>query len=444
MQTDKQSVIVDASGQPYSMTAPVREVGYRSTEDSRLRSLYNLMYADPELVAMIRDVELMDKKDGRVKKIHGRTSRAMTKSGLKLKNSDNNPRLAKVFKQFVTRLGLKNREKLASDARGLIKEGNLPLQWVLNGRSIESAIRMPVTTLKPNVGGNGQYLDVNRAWEQWDTLSGEKVAEFPLWQLTVGRLTPDNIDDMGSLGRPYLDASREVWKKLVMTEEDLVIRRRERAPLRTAHVLEGANEAELLKYEEKILNNQQDITTNYFANKKGAVTAVQGDANLDQIADVNYLLDTFFAGSPAPKGLFGYTGDLNRDILEDLKRDFFDELDALQDVLSWVYEQGFRLQLLLQGINPADYDFEIVFAERLTETPNMKADRAVKVMSVGASKTTVWETAGLDPEQERERLKSQEEQFEPYPQPTNIGIKPRIKVTEGNAKKGESATSVTN
>ena len=150
------------------------------------------------------------------------------------------------------------------------------------------------------------------------------------------------------------------------------------------------------------MNNQQDITTNYFSNKKGSVTAVQGDANLDQIADVNYLLDTFFSGSPAPKGLFGYSGDLNRDILEDLKRDFFDELDGLQDELSWVYEQGFRLQLLLNGINPDDYDFEVSFAERLTETPNAKADRALKIMSVGASKSTVWEAAGLDPEQEHD------------------------------------------
>ncbi|PIN63680.1 hypothetical protein CKQ90_33395, partial [Klebsiella pneumoniae] len=33
----------------------------------------------------------------------------------------------------------------------------------------------------------------------------------------------------------------------------------------------------------------------FFLNKKGSVTSVSGDANLDQIADVSYLLDTFFA-----------------------------------------------------------------------------------------------------------------------------------------------------
>ena len=444
MQTDKQSVIVDKNGNPYSMTQPSTEVGYRSTEESRLRSLYNLMYADPDLVASIRDIRLMDKRDGRVKKIHGRTSRAMTKSGLKLENSTNNPRLAKAFKAYIRRLGLNNREKLASDARGMVKEGNLPLQWVITDNQVSKGIRMPTDTLRANVGENGQYLDVNKAWEQWDTLTGEKVTTFALWQMTVGRLTPDNIDDMGSLGRPYLDATREVWKKLIMTEEDLVIRRRERAPMRTAHFLEGAKDHEVEAYEQKIQGNQQEITTNYVTNKKGSVQAVQGDANLDQIADVVYLLDTFFSGSPAPKGLFGNVGDLSRDVLEDLKKDFYDELDALQDVLSWVYEQGFRLDLLLMGINPDNYDFSVVFAERLTETLNLKADRALKIMSIGASQSTVWETAGLDPEKERSRLKDQKEQINPYPQPNNIGIKSRVSVTEGNAKKGESATNISN
>ena len=37
---------------------------------------------------------------------------------------------------------------------------------------------------------------------------------------------------------------------------------------------------------------------NYYSNKKGSVQAVQGDANLDQIADVVHLLDTFFSGAP--------------------------------------------------------------------------------------------------------------------------------------------------
>lgn len=57
---------------------------------------------------------------------------------------------------------------------------------------------------------------------------------------------------------------------------------------------------------------------------------LQGDANLGQIADVVHLLDTFFSGAPAPKAIFGYSEGLNRDIFEDLKQNYFDEITDIR------------------------------------------------------------------------------------------------------------------
>lgn len=233
-----------------------------------------------------------------------------------------------------------------------------------------------------------------------------------------------------------------------MTEEDLVIRRRQRAPLRFAHVLEGANKEELTAYKNEVeFDKRADaICTDFYLNKKGGVTALQGDANLDQIADVAHLLDTFFAGAPAPKGLFGFTDGLSRDILEDLKRDYYEEIDALQDTVSWVYEQGFRLDLLLSGINPERELPYIRFIERRTETPNQAADRALKYQALGVPPAKCWDVAGLDPAEieiavEKERLKG-----DPYPNPTDIvpAHAPQVSITPGNARKGESATAINN
>lgn len=443
--------LVPAAPLPGEQVPSTSEGGFRPTPENRLKYLYRLMWADPELRRRILDIRAMDIADPRVKKIHRRTAAETIKGGLRLRCASNNEAMFKAWRDFSHRLRLDRREKLESDARGLLMEGNLPMQWVLGAdRRVIQSVRMPAETILPVVTAAGVFRDAAAAYEQYDLATGARLATFGLWQLTMGRLGPDNYDDHGSLGRPYLDASREVWLKLRMTEEDLVIRRRERAPLRTSHVLEGASADELGAYRATVEDEQKDITTNYYLNKKGAVTAIQGDANLDQIADVAHLVDTFFAGSPAPKGLFGYVGDLSRDVLEDLKRDFYEEIDAVQDLLADVYRSGFELDLLLQGINPNDCDFEVLFAERKTETPNQAADRALKLQAMGVSRETVFETAGLDPALERARMEQQIKDGDPYPDPNNIASgqdapgAPRVSITPGNARKKESGTAISN
>ena len=431
------------------VSIPGTEIGRRSTEENALRYQYRQMQPDFELRSVIFDIRQMDRLDPRVKKIHGRMARTATKGGLRLEGPGaDDPKIRRMWTEFEQRLGLDRQTKLESDARGLIMEGNLPMQWVLSeAGQVVAALRMPTETLQPLVAANGRFKEPSRAWAQYDLSKGKVIAEFPLWQLTVERLSPDSLDDQGAMGRPYLDASRSAWRMLRMTEEDLVIRRRQRAPLRFAHTLEGAKDTELAQYKNQIERDKHTdaVCTDFYLNRKGGVTALQGDANLDQIADVVHLLDTFFAGAPAPKGLFGFTDGLSRDILEDLKRDYYEEIDALQDTVSWVYEQGFRLELLLAGINPDQIPFYIRFIERRTETPNQAADRALKYQALGVPAPKCWEVAGLDPAEiedavEKERLKG-----DPYPNPeaiTPTTPAPKVSITPGNAPKGESATTI--
>lgn len=429
------------------IVGPNTERGSRASMQDALRYQYNYFGIDPEHRAKVEDIRVMDAADGRVKKIHTRMSRSTTKGGLLFKTNNRNKRLLNRWADFKRRLVLHRPEKLESDARGLVMEGNLAVQWVLNqALNVIAGIRMPSDTIVPRVNTNGRFKDPKAAYDQWDYLKGQVIETFPLWNLSMVRLTPNNYDDMGSLGRPYLDATREVWSKLVMTEENMVLRRHNRAPLRMAHVLKGADESTLDKYRAQVEADQANGNyADYYLNVEGGVTAVQGDANLDQIADVAYLLDTFYAGGPAPKGLFGYNQDLNRDILQDLKQDYFEEIDALQDTLAFTYELGFRLDLLLAGINPDAQDFEICFAERRTDTPNQRADLALKIQALGASKETAFETAGINTNKEAQRLNDQANGNDPYPDilpESSANPAPRVSVTPNNAPKGQSSTTI--
>lgn len=420
------------------------EVGSRATPENSLKYLYRQMWVDPDLRQAVMDIRDMDRRDGRVKKLHKRMAAAAVKGGLKLKTPSQNKRIIRIWEAFSQRTQLNNHQKLISDARGLAMEGNLPLQIVLDNQGhVASLIRMPSETIVPLVGRNGQFKDPKNAYQQMDLTTGTILTRFALWQLQIARLSPDSFDDNGAMGRPYLDANREVWRKLIMTEQDLVIRRRHRAPLRLAHVLEGATEEELEKYRADTEAEKGEITTDFYLNKKGSVNAIQGDAQLDQIADVSYLLDTFYAGSPAPKGLFGYTGDLSRDILEDLKRDYFDEIDSMQDVQASVYQQAFRIELLLRGINPDNYLFNVVFSERRTDTPNQRADLALKHQALGVPHEMLWDTAGLDSSAVLAQRQAEADSDDPYPESSDHGPA-RVSITPNNAPKGESATSVNN
>lgn len=436
------------------------EIGVRANPEDSLRYAYRRMWVDPDLRSAIMDIRRMDALDGRVKKIHQRTARAAAKGGVLLHMPTPNKRLSRMWEAWARRLHVYRREKLESDIRGLMMEGNLPMQWIVGDGQVVGCARMPAETIVPLVTPAGRFESPAKAYEQWDLANGRVVATFGLWQLTVGRVGPASYDDWGSLGRPYLDASRSVWQQLRMTEEDLVIRRTMRAPLRMAHVLEGATTEQLDEYRQRVESDQSSGSyKDYYLNRKGSVTPIQGDANLDQIADVAHLLDGFFSGAPAPKGLFGYVGDLARDVLEDLKKDYFEELDALQDNVAYVYEQGFRLELLLAGINPDAYEFTVQFAERRTDTPNQRADLALKLQGLGASRVTCWEAAGLDVAQEQQRVEDERESVDPYPHgdeggapagedgldlpPARQGA-PRVSITPGNARKGESGTAISN
>lgn len=426
------------------------ERGDRTTPEDKLKYLYRLMWVDPDLRQAILDIREMDRLDGRVKRIHGRIARDTIKGGLVMQQSTASDTISSQWDEFQQRLQFNRVEKLKSDARGLVMEGNLPLQWVLDRDfNVVSGVRMPSETILPNVDGSGRFKDVAKAYSQFDIITGKELASFPLWQLFVARFDPDNFDDLGSLGRPFLDASRTTWRKLGMTEEDLVIRRRMRAPLRMAHVLKGANKDEIDAYRQQVEKDQAEgMTTDYYMNREGGVTAVQGDGHLDEMKDIVHLLDTFFAGSPLPKGLAGYTDGLARDILEDLKRDYYDEVDVLQDTLSFGYEAGFRLHLLLRGINPDAEDFRVTFAERRTETATQTSDRALKLKALGLPQGMVWEELGYDPAYVEKRREWEAKNYDPYPSDNGEGAKPpaspRVSITPGNGRKGESGTSIAN
>lgn len=413
-----------------------------ASDDAMLREIKSAMWVDHERRALVQTMRVMDKQDGRIKMVHARTASDIIRGGLVMQTQSE--LIATEWARFAARLQLNNWEKLKSDARGFLLEGNLALQLVLNdAREVTAGIRMPTETLVPMVGLDGRFKTAANAFEQRDVMTGKPLASFAAWQMALGRLDPDNWDDLGSMGRPMLDGCAAVWRKLVMTEEDLVIRRRMRAPLRLSHILEGADEAALAQYREQTEGSKGEITTDFYSNRKGGVQAIQGDATLGDIGDVAHLLTTLFAGTPVPKALLGYTDGSARDVLEDMKRHYYDSVDGYQDAIGGVYAFAFRIHLLLKGVDPEPDEFYLRFATRRTESANQLADLALKWMALGLPDEHIYSEIGLDPNKIRAMKLKQANSTDPYPNHLKVGADGNnVSITPSNAKKGESATNV--
>lgn len=427
------------------------------SDEAMRRAMKTQMFVDYDRRALVATIRDMDQKDGRVKMVHARMAADVIRGGLVMQTASET--LRREWVAFEARLQLNNWEKIKSDCRGLVMEGNLPLQLVLDDSArVASAIRMPSETITPMVTLGGRFKNPGEAFVQRDVMTGKVLASFAAWQMALGRLDPDNWDDLGSMGRPMLDGCASVWRKLVMTEEDLVIRRRVRAPLRLAHILEGADDTQLQDYRKTTEGEKGEITTDFYMNRKGGVQAIQGDATLGDIGDVAHLLSTFFAGTPVPKALMGYADGTARDVLEDMKRQYYDYVDGLQDAQGGVYAFAFRIHLLLQGVDPEPDAFYLRFATRRTESANQVADLALKWMALGLPDEWIQSEMGLDPQKIRAMKIKQAQSNDPYPNPLKIGpdgmgqgtaqgsagsgTGSRVSVTPGNAPKGESATAV--
>src|SRR5882672_12105730 len=157
------------------------EIGVRATPENELKYMYRQMWVDPDLRQAILDVREADRLDGRVKRVHSRIARDVIKGGLLLQQATENKTLAKEWQAFGKRLQLDRREKLKSDARGFVMEGNLPMQWVMDKQfNVIAGVRMPSETILPNVNQHGQFKDVARAYSQFDILTGAVRADFAL------------------------------------------------------------------------------------------------------------------------------------------------------------------------------------------------------------------------------------------------------------------------
>jgi len=279
-----------------------------------------------------------------------------------------NPRVKEVLKNlFKQRLNVDYNMRLW--IRELCKYGDFFLHLHIDGldkKGIYDVMALPVDEIHrednvDGVAGNTRF--------RWDT----KNLYFEDWQIAHFRL----IEDVKRLpyGTGLLNSARKIWKQLQLAEDAMLIYRLVRAPQRTVFYIDvgNVNDSDVKQYvdtikssikKQPIVNsnngqvnlkyNPAAVEDNYYipvrGDKSSKVENLEGAANLDAIADIEYLEKKLFAALQVPKPYLNYTESIpGGSLLAQADLRFSRMINSVQEAILMELRRIANVHLLFMG-----------------------------------------------------------------------------------------------
>lgn len=370
---------------------------------------YEMFRTEWDRRTISRELDLMVRSDTRLKRANRIFAATAVRKGMTVTvDSSVSKKTAKKAQEIVNQImrDAQINAKLASWARIILKEGDLFLNPVIdiNTKQIKTIKRLPGISMQRNEGMDGNFLDNEKAFRQIDPISLIIIQDFPLWTINHIRWDHEEGDRYGN--SQYLQC-RGYWRKLNMTEEDLVIRRRTRAVPRRLHILGNKDhpgtKADIDNYRATngLNAGKSQIATDYYMNGLGDIKDLNPDTRLNEIEDVKYLQEIYVLGMGVPLPIIGGTGkDVNRDVLEPQIKQFKEDAQELRDLIEYGDSSPysglraiFDFGLALQGIDPSIIEYNIRWAEEDNETATERLDRVVTARSAQPKPLMTQETA---------------------------------------------------
>jgi hypothetical protein len=309
--------------------------------------------------------------------------------------------------QEVTDLltALTERLKLTSTVDDWLRESFIEGESFLE-LGVSAAMQVEEVTRKPTLGMNrnsnkfDRFEDPARAFWYSEALGQitrltppDDAVWFAQWQIVHARWKRRTSQ---RYGRPLFASAISAWRRVTEAEINMAVRRMTRAGLRYHHFVQGdASAVEAYKVSNRAaLNDPLAAITDFFGNTQNGITAIQGDARLNEIDDVLHHLETWWTASPVPMTLIGYGKDINRDILEQ-KLEQYDR--ALAQITQWCEIDILRpimdTELLLHGLLPETAPYDLIWKSKQQTTAgdlDKIADAILKLKGLGVPDDLLW------------------------------------------------------
>jgi hypothetical protein len=223
--------------------------------------------------------------------------------------------------------------------------------------------------------------------------------EFNSWQIAHFRLMGD--DRRLPYGTSVLEKSRRIWKQLILAEDSMLVYRVTRAPERRVYKIYVGNidEADVPAYVNDIADRfkripivdpqtgQMDLRYNQLANDQdffipvrtedapNPIDTLPGAANLDQIADIEYLRSNLFTALRVPKPFLGFdetTGDGKNLALQDIR--FSRTINRIQQAMLQELNKIAIIHLYLLGFEEDFDNFTLTLNNPSTQAEMLKVE----------------------------------------------------------------------
>ena len=334
-------------------------------------ALYERLRADSDRVAIVKLCRQMYKTDPRVSKALRTYARDLVRNGYFIKTEDQKAAAAAAALQV--RLNLN--QKLEDAVRLSGRDGDSFYELVVNeDKDIVEMTRKPTLHMRRNSNTYDRFDDPEKAfWMTHDHFFGmEPPADaiwFAEWQIIHARW---DHDEENRYGMPMMAPATGAFKRVTEGEVDIAVRRKVRAGMRLLHVVEGSpGDVEAYKEKNKVaLDNPFAAQIDFFSNKPGAITSLQGDAHLNDIADIMHHIETMFTASDVPMPLIAYGSELNRDVLGEKRAEYEETLNQGREwATNELIKPAVERQWLLKGILPVSVTYEVIWRTAKSLTP---------------------------------------------------------------------------
>jgi hypothetical protein len=273
--------------------------------------------------------------------------------------------------------------------RNLLNEGGLSMEVIADSTGTIRALEYrPHYTIEP-LAVDGRIVDPENAYRQVDITTREEVARFAKWQMAEVNWKESAFH---SRGIPYLMASRRMLSSVGDMINGAVHKW-----IRSGGEIEvfGLNAATDWKDVEAFkAQNQEDLTPNsqrlirqIFSKGEVNIQRLHGDANPEDTAIIEFLLELIFMATGVSKEVMGFKGNL---VIADMAslsvEGYYRLLNRVQQKSHQLLKRVIDTQLLLQfsryGVLPEQVEYELVAGIWTTDTSAKKVETTIKVVEL--------------------------------------------------------------